>query len=59
MSLYGIDQQECLELCLGMDEELDESLWVKIKLRAGTSDIIIWGSATGYLIVKTELIMAL
>ena len=28
-------------LCLGMDEEPTESLWVRIKGRAGTSDIIV------------------
>jgi len=35
------DQLECMELCLGMDEELTESLWVRIKGRAGTGDVIV------------------
>ena len=30
-----------MELCLGMDEEPTESLWVRIKGRAGTRDIIV------------------
>jgi len=29
-----------MELCLGVDEELSKSLWVRIKGRAETSDII-------------------
>jgi len=28
---YVNDQLECMELCLGMDEELTKSLWVRIK----------------------------
>ncbi|GAB0182364.1 cAMP-dependent protein kinase inhibitor alpha [Grus japonensis] len=36
VALYVNDQLECMELCLGMDEELTESLWVRIKGRAGT-----------------------
>ena len=35
------DQLECMELCLGMDEELTKSLWVRIKGRVGTGDIIV------------------
>ncbi|GAB0183467.1 hypothetical protein GRJ2_000812000 [Grus japonensis] len=30
-----------MELCLGMDEELTESLWVRIKGRAGAGDITV------------------
>lgn len=30
-----------MDLCLGIDEELTETLWVKIKGRAGTSDIMV------------------
>lgn len=30
-----------MELCLGMDEELTESLWVRIKERTGKGDIIV------------------
>ncbi|GAB0209472.1 hypothetical protein GRJ2_003414300 [Grus japonensis] len=40
VALYVNDQLECMELYLGMDEELTESLWVRIKGRAGTGDII-------------------
>ncbi|PKU27961.1 hypothetical protein llap_21735 [Limosa lapponica baueri] len=39
VTLYVKDQLECMELCLGMDEEPTESLWVKIKQRAGTGDV--------------------
>jgi len=35
------DRLECMELCLGLDEEPTESLWVKIKSRAGTGDITV------------------
>ena len=30
-----------MELCLEMDEELTESLWVRIKGKAGTGDIVV------------------
>ncbi|GAB0175694.1 hypothetical protein GRJ2_000034600 [Grus japonensis] len=40
VALYVNDQLECMELHLGMDEELTESLWVRIKGRAGAGDII-------------------
>ena len=32
---------ECLELCLGMDEEPIESLWFRIKERTDKGDIIV------------------
>ena len=35
------NQLACMELCLGMDEEPTESLWVRIKGRAGTGYIIV------------------
>lgn len=35
------DHLECMELCLEMDEELTESLWVRIKGRTGTGDFIV------------------
>ncbi|GAB0203811.1 hypothetical protein GRJ2_002846700 [Grus japonensis] len=35
------DQLECMELHLGMEEELTESLWVRIKGRAGAGNIIV------------------
>ncbi|GAB0188002.1 hypothetical protein GRJ2_001265500 [Grus japonensis] len=40
ITLYINDQLECMELHLGMDEEPTESLWVRIKGRAGAGDII-------------------
>ena len=39
--LYVNDELECTELCLGMDEEPTEAMWVRIKGRAGTEDIIV------------------
>ncbi|GAB0180798.1 hypothetical protein GRJ2_000545100 [Grus japonensis] len=42
ITLYVNDQLECMELHLGMDEEPTKSLWVRIKGRAGTGDIIVW-----------------
>ncbi|GAB0179529.1 hypothetical protein GRJ2_000418200 [Grus japonensis] len=41
VALYVNHQLECMELCLGMDEEPTESLWVRIKERAGAGDIIV------------------
>ncbi|GAB0208910.1 hypothetical protein GRJ2_003356700 [Grus japonensis] len=41
VALYVNDQLECMELHLGMDEELTESLWVRIKGRTGAGDIIV------------------
>ncbi|GAB0185725.1 hypothetical protein GRJ2_001037800 [Grus japonensis] len=41
VALYVNDQLECMELHLGMDEELTESLWVRIKGRVGAGDIIV------------------
>ena len=41
VALHVSDQLECMELHLGMDEELTESLWVRIKGRAGPGDIIV------------------
>ncbi|GAB0204803.1 hypothetical protein GRJ2_002945900 [Grus japonensis] len=40
VALYVNDQLECMELHLGMDEELTESLWVRIKGSTGAGDII-------------------
>lgn len=34
------EQVECVELCLGIDEELTVSLWVRIKEKTDKSDII-------------------
>lgn len=42
-----------MELCLGMDLELTESQWVRIKGQV-TGDIIV-GSVTGHLIRKNKL----
>ncbi|GAB0188316.1 hypothetical protein GRJ2_001296900 [Grus japonensis] len=41
VALYVNDQLECMELHLGMEEEPTESLWVRIKGRAGAGDIIV------------------
>ncbi|GAB0177047.1 mitochondrial enolase superfamily member 1 [Grus japonensis] len=41
VTLYVSDQLECMELHLGMEEEPTESLWVRIKGRAGAGDIIV------------------
>jgi len=41
VALYVNDQLECMKLRLGMDEEPIKSLWVKIKGRARTGDIIV------------------
>ena len=41
VTLYVIDQLECMELHLGVDEELTESLWVRSKGRTGIGDIIV------------------
>lgn len=54
IALYVNDQLECMELCLEEDEAPAESLCVKIKRRAKTGDIIVWGSTTGHLTMKTE-----
>jgi len=40
VALYVSDLLECMELCLRMDVEPTESLWVRIKGRAGTGDTI-------------------
>ncbi|KAK4817029.1 hypothetical protein QYF61_026035 [Mycteria americana] len=41
VALYVNDHLECVELHLGMDQETTKSLWVRIKERAGTGDIIV------------------
>jgi len=41
VALYAIDQLEFMELHLGLNEEPTESLWVRIKGRAGAGDIMI------------------
>jgi len=41
VTLFVNDQLECMDLPLRMDEELTESLWVRIKRRAGTGDITV------------------
>ena len=38
VALHVNDQLECMELCLGMDEELTVSLWIRIKGKARTGD---------------------
>lgn len=39
--LYVREQLECMELCLGLGEELTENLRVKLTRRAGTVDVIL------------------
>ncbi|GAB0205343.1 hypothetical protein GRJ2_002999900 [Grus japonensis] len=41
VALYVNDQLESMELCLGMDEEPHDNLWVRIKGRAGSGYIIV------------------
>jgi len=41
VALYVKDHLECMELCLGLDKEPTESLWIKIKSRVGTGDITV------------------
>jgi len=35
------EQQECIELCLRVDEERVESLWVRIKAQAHMADFVV------------------
>ncbi|PKU38249.1 dtw domain-containing protein 2 [Limosa lapponica baueri] len=41
VALYVNDQLECVELHLRMDEDLSESLWVRIKGRTGAGDVTV------------------
>jgi len=41
VALYVKEQLECIELCLGADEERVESLWVRIKGQAHMGDITV------------------
>ncbi|GAB0204032.1 polycomb group RING finger protein 3-like [Grus japonensis] len=41
LNLSSFNELECMELHLGMDEEPTESLWLRIKGRAGAGDIIV------------------
>ncbi|PKU29010.1 hypothetical protein llap_20687 [Limosa lapponica baueri] len=41
VALYVNDQLECMELHLGIDEDLTESLWVRIKGRTGAGDVTV------------------
>ena len=45
-SLSVREQLECIELCLGMDDEPSESLWVSTKEKTGKGDIVV-GVRTG------------
>ncbi|XP_050769715.1 macrophage immunometabolism regulator-like [Gymnogyps californianus] len=40
VALYVRDQLECMELCLGMDEETAERLWVRMKDKTGKGGIV-------------------
>jgi len=41
VAVYVREQLECIELCLGVDEEQVESFWVRIKGQAHTGDITV------------------
>lgn len=41
VTIYINDQQQCMELCLGMDKEPTQSLWIRIRRNAGTDDIML------------------
>ena len=41
IALYVREQLEYMELCLWMEAELTENLWVRIEERTGKSDIIV------------------
>ncbi|GAB0209126.1 hypothetical protein GRJ2_003378300 [Grus japonensis] len=41
VALYVREQLECIELCLGMDEERVESLWVRMKGQANMGDTVV------------------
>ena len=41
VALYVREQLECIELCLGADEEPVESLWVRIKRQPHMGDVIV------------------
>ena len=43
IAFYITGQLDVMELHLGMDEQLSESLWVRIRGREGTGDIIVGG----------------
>ncbi|KAK4832456.1 hypothetical protein QYF61_023503 [Mycteria americana] len=40
IALYVREQLECMELCLGMADELTESLWVRIKEQTSMGDTV-------------------
>lgn len=40
VALYVNVRLECMELYLGMHEELTESLWIRMKERGGGGDIM-------------------
>lgn len=35
------EASECMELCLGMDDELSESLWAQIREQTSTGDTVV------------------
>ena len=41
LALYVREQLECMKLCLGMEEELMESIWVGTNERTGKGDVIV------------------
>lgn len=51
-SLLMGEEQECMELCLQMDDELAETLWVWIGGQTKVDDIVVCVSAAEHLIWK-------
>lgn len=41
VALHVKEQLECMELCLAMDDEPSESLWVKKKEQTSTGDTVV------------------
>ena len=41
VALYVREQLECIELCLGVDEEGVESLWIRIKEQPHMGDVTV------------------
>lgn len=53
IALYVRDQLEYMKLCLGMNEELTETLLVRIKQMKELGNLIVV-SATDYLVKQTK-----
>lgn len=53
----GVMSKTSMDLCLGIDEEPAESLWVRVKGSSGQVRLS-WGFATGCLARKTQRMRA-